>query len=206
METLLALDISSQATGWSVWKGERLDGYGLITTRPAEEMGQRLTAFRKSLKAVIQEAKPDIVVVEDVYLGVSSVAYRVLSFFHGNTYQVVWEETGLVPVLYRVSSVRKLLGDQIGTVCKTKEQAFHVLTHTMEMTELPFARFNDIVDSFALAFGHRLTTSQSIIPLHYDSVSYPSHIKEKKSKDDKKPVSDPGSGRKRKSGRGKKGL
>jgi Holliday junction resolvasome RuvABC endonuclease subunit len=150
---LLSLDISSKCTGWSVWENGTLDGYGVIETKSKDGWGKRLTEFRESLNSVFEDYSPDSIVVENIYRGPSAISFKVLAFFHGVAYNIINEKLKCEPRLLSVSETRSLIGRPLGITCKSKEQAFHIMTETLGFVNWDFKSTNDIVDSFALAYG-----------------------------------------------------
>jgi Holliday junction resolvasome RuvABC endonuclease subunit len=170
---LLSLDISSQSTGWSIWKDGSLDGYGLIKTKSKDGWGKRLTEFRTALELIFDTYKPDTVCIENIYRGPSAISFKVLAFFHGVAYNVIDEKLKSDPTLISVSETRSIIGKPLGVVCKSKEQAFHIMTETFGLLDWDFKETNDIVDSFALAYAIFIKTSvQPALSLKYNKKIY----------------------------------
>ena len=82
---ILAFDISSISTGVALIK----DGYlikkycSTIQPNPKKSMGERLTYFVYELAEKIDQHKPDLIVIEDIFRGRNIKTFKVLAQFRG---------------------------------------------------------------------------------------------------------------------------
>ena len=169
----LAFDLSSKSTGWAHFEDGTLIAYGLLKPTVKGEWGGRLDDYATLLRLLLLEINPTHVIIEDIYRGPSAVTFKVLSFFHGVTYQIVKELLGIEPERLGVLSIRKQLADAGGVKsCRTKEQAFFIMNQTFG-EKFDFKKDNDIVDALALTYGYYFM--HDIIPscsLKFDKAEY----------------------------------
>lgn len=62
---VLALDLSSKSTGWSLFEGEKLITYGCITNANPDSLF-RIKKMTEEIKKIYQNFKPDSVICEDI--------------------------------------------------------------------------------------------------------------------------------------------
>ena len=155
---ILALDISSVSSGWSLMlDGQlRMDAYGIIAPPKKESLGHKLLWFESAVKELINTYHPDQIIVEDIFC-FNKVAFKCLAEYRGVAFKAVYELTGQDPHSMMAVEARKL----VGVGCK-KEQAW---AGAMELFGLgkgwDYERDNDVVDSFVLclALHSRLTNT-----------------------------------------------
>jgi len=117
---VLALDAAAIRTGWAVLVHDgdspRLVDYGSLELPEKMGMGERLSLFRKTLKGIAKEYKPDLISVEEPYIRFIKTAMTLIKI-SGAVQQVAYECTGREAVIVAVSTVRAQLG------IKTKGEA-----------------------------------------------------------------------------------
>lgn len=90
MKTLLALDQSSQTTGWAIFKNDQLFTYGKFTVSN-QNIGVRLNLIRTKISELIEDYDVNEIVFEDIYLDGQKInnvqTFKVLAEVFG----VVWE-------------------------------------------------------------------------------------------------------------------
>lgn len=90
MKTLLALDQSSQTTGWAIFKNDQLFTYGKFTISN-QNIGIRLNKIRKKIIELIEDYNVTEIVFEDIYLDGQKInnvqTFKVLAEVFG----IVWE-------------------------------------------------------------------------------------------------------------------
>jgi Holliday junction resolvasome RuvABC endonuclease subunit len=143
---ILALDISSRCTGWVIFTGGKLTDYGTIKIDPKNGWGFRLSIFGSEIKRLLEENEPDRVVIEDIYRGPSALTFKVLALFHGVAYREVSDAIYAEPDIIGVMSARKIVGDYLGIVCRSKEQSFFIMNEGLKLG-LDFKTGNDISDA-----------------------------------------------------------
>ena len=65
---LLALDQATIITGWALYDDEKLINYGIYNANQEENLNSRLVNIKQWLVNIVELAKPDIVVFEDIQL------------------------------------------------------------------------------------------------------------------------------------------
>ena len=154
-DKLLALDISSKATGWAVFEDGKLVDYGVIEIAPKNTWAFRLSVFAEELTSILKSHEPTHVIIEDIYRGPNAMTFKVLAFFHGVAYATINTTCLLEPELIGVLSARSTIGKAAEVTCKTKDQAFFIINSTLKLG-LDFKTGNDIADACALAYGYML--------------------------------------------------
>ena len=151
---ILALDISSVSSGWSLMlDGQlRMDAYGIIAPPKKESLGHKLLWFESAVKELINTYHPDQIIVEDIFC-FNKVAFKCLAEYRGVAIKAIYESTGRDPYSMMAVEARKV----IGVGCK-KEQAWAGAVELFGLgKEWDFERDNDVVDSFVLCYALYLT-------------------------------------------------
>jgi Holliday junction resolvasome RuvABC endonuclease subunit len=149
---VLGLDVSSTSTGWAVLKTGRFNkkegtGYGWIKPPSKYSLGAKLSYFSNELHIIINNTHPDIIGIEDVFLGFKNVStLKVLSRFSGVAIESVYTLLGQDAKILQVKEIRKALGAQ------DKQKAFDIISKKYKLTEWTFDKHNDVTDALAVAF------------------------------------------------------
>lgn len=155
---ILAFDVSSMSTGYSVINNGRLlkGSLGMIQPNPRRQYGERLQVFESELKKIIQKHNPDIIVVEDIFKGRNIKTFRSLAMFRGVAIKAIYDETMKDPVIIMASEARSLVGSE-----NKKEKAFEFITSKFKL-DLDFDTQNDIADSIVLALAGHIMDKKGI--------------------------------------------
>src|SRR6266567_7996075 len=78
---VLALDVSGSCTGWSFGIDGHLEGYGKFISKTSGSRGKRLFEFGQWIEVILDNKKPDIIVIEKPYKGRNSNVLANLSKF-----------------------------------------------------------------------------------------------------------------------------
>ncbi len=159
---ILALDVSSKSTGWSViLDGKLTDGYGLISPNKKFSQGAKLSFFREQIKTLYYKYNPDLVIVENIFCGINKISFRCLAEFRGVAFQTLFEITGRDPYSIMAVEARKIMG--VGT---KKEDAFSGIVNKYNLIGFDFEKDNDIVDSFCLGLAYqKILDGAQIMPV-----------------------------------------
>lgn len=142
---ILSLDVSGSSTGWSfATKNSKKLLFGTIKTDPSDPLAKRLDMFRRSLWVIMATYRPNIILLEDTFVGKNPAVNKLLSKFGGVAEQSVYEYTGTPPVVISNKTVKAFFH------VKKKEALFEVMHDLLDWTaEHQFKGFNDIADSIA---------------------------------------------------------
>lgn len=150
-DVLLALDVSSTSTGYSVLKRGRFSksvkDYGVIAPDKKMSLGEKLVFFRDSIEELLVRYKPTQVVVEDVFIRQKSTVV-LLSRFSGVVIEVC-SRHGLEPMLLNTTKARSLLG-----IKNKKEIAFEYIIKRYNL-DWSFKKYNDVADSLIVGLACR---------------------------------------------------
>lgn len=80
---LLSIDQSTSATGWAYYHNNELVDFGEIRESSSNTI-ERICNMVKYISEIIDKYEINLVVMEDIYLQKSLVAYKVLAFLMGN--------------------------------------------------------------------------------------------------------------------------
>jgi Holliday junction resolvasome RuvABC endonuclease subunit len=116
-QRVLTLDLSSSGVGYAYGAGGVVLSYGKYVSSDKDGNGQLLLKFSKWLAQVINRlpAPPEIVVIEQPYLGFNPHTYSVLSKVVGVAEREVYRLLGYEPQFMTPSEVKSKLG-----IAKTK--------------------------------------------------------------------------------------
>lgn len=78
---ILALDISSSATGWAYGYDNKLIAYGKYITKQSGERGKRLYEFSEWIERLVKEKNPELIIIERPFRGRNSNVLAILSKF-----------------------------------------------------------------------------------------------------------------------------
>lgn len=147
--TILALDVSSSSTGYSVikggrWRKESENLYGVIKTKSKDTLGERLSQFRQEIVDILKLVKPTHVIIEDVFCGRNVKTLKLLARFNGVAVESVRTICKVEPVIVMPSTVRAFL--KCG---RKKEECFAYIVNRYSL-DWKFSKMNDVADSIAL--------------------------------------------------------
>jgi Holliday junction resolvasome RuvABC endonuclease subunit len=163
MPSILALDVSSVSTGWSYFASDKLspDAYGCIKPNKKQCEGAQLLQFEDEVARLICQYKPEVMVVESIFRGPSTVTFRVLSQFRGLALKTIYQHTKLDPYSILAVEARRILD-----IPSDKDGAFKAIKKLCGLRSWKFNETNDITDSIALALAiYRVIAGKAVINL-----------------------------------------
>ena len=92
---LLALDQSSNVSGWAIFDDDNLEQYGKIDVSKYYDLGERLHILRQKVEHMIDDEHIDVVMLEDIYMDGQRVnnvqTFKVLAEVFGVLYELCVE-------------------------------------------------------------------------------------------------------------------
>lgn len=142
---ILSLDISGSSTGWSFLSSKaKVYKFGTIKTKNTMALAERLTLFRNELKDLIFKYKPEVILIEDTFVGRNPAVNKLLSKFGGVAEQLVYECLEVSPVIISNKTVKAFF------CVKKKEQLFEVISSLLDWSDdCSFKEYNDMSDAIA---------------------------------------------------------
>ncbi|MBE3096447.1 MAG: crossover junction endodeoxyribonuclease RuvC [Planctomycetes bacterium] len=152
---ILGIDPGIERTGYGVVElaagvgAPRLVEAGVVRTRPADGLPERLLEIRAGLAAVLEEFKPDAVAVEELYSHYAHPRTAIL-MGHARGVAVLAAAEAHVPVVsYSATHIKKSL---IGSGHASKEQVQRAVQSLFNLKAVPHPP--DVADALAVALCH----------------------------------------------------
>lgn len=149
----LALDLAYRKVGWAVMEPRRkfkhiplkLIDKGIVTVPKDPPMYDNLVYLYDSIRALIKKYKPDIIVLEDTFLGRNADTAAKLNVSKGMALACIYSSASREPTCATAQAVRSCLG------LKSKEEVFNHYCSLYNI-ENNFKKYNDITDAIALCY------------------------------------------------------
>ena len=160
--TVLGFDVSSSSTGWAVIKSGRFykrkgKDYGIISFSKKLSHSNRLSLLRVECTRIIEKVKPDIVIIEDVFVGRNPKTTILLSRYSGVVIESVYSTLKKDPIIFTVKEIRKIIGSQ-----DSKEESFKFIKKKFKLSSnWQFKSHNDIIDGLAAALSGYIRFKES---------------------------------------------
>ncbi len=122
---------------------------GIIRTKPKDTLSQRLDVIHNAVLGIVQELKPDCMVLEKVYV---HYRHQTTAFILGQARGVIClvsAQTQLPLFEYAATRVKKAL---VGQGLASKAQVQRMVMNALDFKQLP--KHKDITDALALAIAH----------------------------------------------------
>lgn len=157
LNRVLAIDGALNKSGWVILdeketkSGElKISGskYGTIAPKSTMSLAFKLLYIRKELLNLIKTYKPDVIVLEDVYLGPNVKTGARLNNAKGVYVLTAYEATGKEPVYVAANVARSCLGFK-----NNKEEPYKYFSELFNLKE-SFNKGNDITDAYTLGFWY----------------------------------------------------
>lgn len=144
---ILSLDISSVSTGWCLFKGSTLKDYGKIVIGNYKDLHERMVVFKDTLEKILKKYKPDIVLVEDVWMGTNASTSKTLAKFCGIAEETSFRMTKEQPIIIVNKVVKGFFK------CKDKESLYNFVVDLLDFEHIfsSYKEYNDVTDSIAQA-------------------------------------------------------
>ncbi len=140
----LSLDISGSSTGWSFFSNNSSKiEFGTITTKSKDCLAKRLTVFRNSLLKVLEKYNPEVVIMEDTFVGRNIKVNKILSKFGGVAEQLSYEVLKNQPIIINNKTVKAFF------CVKSKEDLFVIIKDLCKWRGKSFNKYNDVSDAIA---------------------------------------------------------
>ena len=152
---ILGIDPGLERTGYGVVElaagvgHPRLVEAGVVRTRPADPLGDRLAELLAGLEAVLAEFRPDAVAVEELYSHYAHPRTAIL-MGHARGVAILAAARAGVPIAsYSATHVKKSL---VGAGHASKEQVQRAVRNLFNLKETPEPP--DVADALAVALCH----------------------------------------------------
>ena len=171
---ILGIDPGIERTGYGVVElaagvgAPRLVEAGVVRTRPADGLPDRLAEIRSGLAAVIDEFKPDAVAVEELYSHYAHPRTAIL-MGHARGVAVLAAAEAHVPVVsYSATHIKKSL---VGSGHASKEQVQRAVQSLFNLRQVPHPP--DVADALAVALCHAYRAARPAIARAQTSAAAP---------------------------------
>lgn len=148
---VLGIDPGTRRTGWGVAERRRAElravGAGVIRLRPEDPLADRLEIVFDRLDALVDEHRPDVIAVEDIFYAKHANAAIKLGHVRGIVLLLVAKRQ-LPLAEYPPALVKRTVA---GRGAADKQQVARVVGAMLGMTELPA---EDATDALAIAITH----------------------------------------------------
>jgi crossover junction endodeoxyribonuclease RuvC len=146
---ILGIDPAISHIGWgiitSIGSGIKYIASGVIDTKASDELPKRLALISYKIEAIIDEFKPDIIAMEEVFINKNPLSSLKLSHARGAIMAMVGRSN--IPMEeYAPNKVKKTL---VGAGRAEKEQVLHMINIIM-----PTAKIKKFDESDALAVAY----------------------------------------------------
>jgi crossover junction endodeoxyribonuclease RuvC len=162
---ILGIDPGTAITGWGVVKSQRsevksqklnLVDYGCIVTSKDWEMPQRLNLLQKELKILLQQHKPDVICVEQLFFGIN--ARTAISVAQARGVILATAASLKVPFFeYQGLAVKHKITGSGRADKKMVERGVKRILGIRKMAKPQNGHMDDAVDAVAIAICHVLS-------------------------------------------------
>ena len=151
---VLALDISSNKTGWALVKNATLESYGVLDIKQYKPnkliSNYTLYMFRHKLVELFDKTKPSRVAIENVYLGTNTKVALALAMMSGVARCLAYSYTKNEIATIYPSSVNKFLG--FGRVKRVERKKLLVKMVYILFDLKLLKKDDDIADAIGIGF------------------------------------------------------
>jgi crossover junction endodeoxyribonuclease RuvC len=166
MSRILGLDPGLQVTGYGVVEREvrgsfRVCEAGVIRSaddRDTTDMAHRVRVLYDGLVEILDQWKPAVVVVEQLYAHYEHPRTAILMAHARGCFLLAAAQRDIETVSYAPTSVKKTI---TGHGRATKEQMQHAIMRELSLKKLPEP--HDVSDALALALCHHYLTATTIV-------------------------------------------
>lgn len=159
VKIILALDISSVATGYAIMTDDgNLVEKNVFRMRSKDSHPNRMCQLQEKINSLIETYKPDIFGIEDVFLGRNVKTMKVLSWYRGVA-ELTWFKYNQSPaIIYSPSELRRKIQKATGVVMtgkrkKNKSLVFDFIVKKYNLKDFKFETHNDVCDAIALGLA-----------------------------------------------------
>jgi len=152
---ILGIDPGIERTGYGVIElaagvgAPRLLEAGVIRTRPADPLPDRLAEIRTGLAAVLEEFEPEAVAVEELYSHYAHPRTAILMGHARGIALLAAAEAGVPLASYSATHIKKAL---VGAGHASKEQVQRAIQSLFRLKKEPYPP--DVADALAVALCH----------------------------------------------------
>jgi crossover junction endodeoxyribonuclease RuvC len=162
---ILGLDPGLQTTGYGVIEispaGPRVVEAGVVRSaekRDTTDLSERLKALYDGIREVIEQWKPAVVAVEQLYAHVEHPRTAVLMAHARGVLFLAAAKSGIPVLSYASTKVKKLI---TGHGRATKEQMQHTMMRELNLAKLPEP--HDVADALAVALCHFYSSGHFVL-------------------------------------------
>jgi crossover junction endodeoxyribonuclease RuvC len=160
---VLGIDPGLRVTGYSLVeqtdRGPVLREAGEIRSKPSHPLEQRLAELYRGLQEVIDEFRPDVMAVEELYAHREHPRTAVIM---GHTRGVFFLLAGLSNIPVYSYAATRIKRSQTGTGHATKEQVAGMICRTLSSANI--SGHADVTDAIAAALCHLNAVSHGDLP------------------------------------------
>jgi crossover junction endodeoxyribonuclease RuvC len=151
--TVLGIDPGTATTGYGLVTEDdsgaaRLVGYGIFQTEAGRPMPERLQTIYRLLSALIRDARPDVMAVEEIFFSRNVTTALTVGQARG-VVLLAAAEAGLSVCEYKPAEVKQAL---VGYGAAEKRQVQEMLRVMLGLDDIP--RPDDAADAIAVAICH----------------------------------------------------
>lgn len=152
-QRVLGVDPGLNRTGYAILErskaGPKLREGGLIRSTPKLPLAQRILELGRGLREVIDEFKPLVLAIEQVFSTAKYPKTAILMAHARGTLLYAAADAGLTVVHYTPTQIKRLL---TGSGHASKEQMQHAISHELKLDHI--LEPNDVADACAVALCH----------------------------------------------------
>lgn len=150
---IMGVDPGLSITGYGVIKSENGEVWmveaGVIKTNPADELGSRIHEIYGGIGSVIQEFKPDLIAVEELY---AHYKHPKTAIIMGHARAMIFLQSAQSGVPIQSYAATKVKSALTGNGHATKEQMQAMIKARLGLKDVP--RPADAADALAVALCH----------------------------------------------------
>jgi len=150
---ILGVDPGLGITGYGILEintpGYSLIEAGIIKSPPSVPLPQRLNKIFKEIKDLVEEYKPSVIVLEELY---SHYKHPRTSILMGHARGIVCLISGLYNIPLKGYSATRIKKAITGRGHASKDQVKEMVKQILGIKDMP--KFHDVSDALALVLGH----------------------------------------------------
>lgn len=150
---MLGIDPGLNRTGYAILERSArspvLREGGVIRTTVGLSLAERVVEIGRGLREVIEEFKPDVLAIEQVFSTAKYPKTAILMAHARGAILFAAADVGIPIIHYTPTQIKRLL---TGSGHATKEQIQHAIRHELKLETV--LEPNDVADAFAVALCH----------------------------------------------------
>ena len=159
---ILGIDPGLRTTGYAVLEptstGPRIVEAGVVRSETHSELARRVCVLYEGIAEVLDQCKPGVMVVEQLYAHYEHPRTAVLMAHARGAYFLAAAQRGLDAVSYSATRIKKVV---TGSGRAGKEQMQAAITRELGLAKPPEP--HDVADALGIALCHYYLTAKSIV-------------------------------------------